>query len=320
MRPEKWTPLRGPARFFAILILMVSVAGCGQRSTPADGERLFTATIHPLKAILEELTGDRAAVEALLPPNTSPHTYDPKPSDVRLAQRSLALFYVDPTLDGWVAALRQSRLVAVLPMADPATLREAGEPHHHHDDDHDHDHSHENAEYLEGITLPDPHFWTDPLLVRDLLPSITAELIRHDPGGEDVYTANANEFAAELYALHEELAETLAPVRGNAVVLFHPSFVYMLDRYGLEYAGVIEPFPGREATPRYLQGLIDYFEENGIRAVFSEPQLSPRAAEVVSEGTGRPLFVLDPNGGVPGRETYAELMRYNAAVLLEALR
>ncbi len=304
------------------VLAMSLAASCGRGTGDEqdEAERTFAVTIHPLQAILEEMTGDRAAVVRILPPNASPHTHDPRPSDVRRAERALALFYVDPLLDGWAARLRRDRPVAVLPMIDPEVLLEEADHHHHHgDEDHEHHHHHHDHEFREGITLPDPHFWTDPMVVRSVLPSLLEQLVRYDPEGESEYRANTEAFAAGLEELDSELAEILDPVRGEKVVLFHPSFRYMLDRYGLEYAGVIEPFPGREATPRYLQELINRFEDEGIKAIFSEPQLPQRAAEVVAEGTARPVYLLDPVGGVPGRDTYVELLRYNAQVLRKAL-
>ncbi len=301
--------VRSPGGYWVLaLILLLAACGGGVAEEGRGGEPVFVVTIHPLKAILAEVAGDRAGVVRILAPGASPHTHDPRPSDVRQAERALALFYVDPALDGWAAQLRRDRLHALLPMVHPELLLQQED----HQCDGGHDHRH-------GEDEPDPHFWTDPLVVKSLLPDLAGLLTRYDPEGEAEYHANAEAFAGVLEELHGELAEKLAPVAGEKVVLFHPSFRYMLERYGLEYAGVIEPSPGREATPRYLQGLIRRFEEENIKAVFSEPQLSQRPVEVIGEGTGRPVFMLDPVGGVPGRESYSELLRYNAEVLRTAL-
>jgi len=54
--------------------------------------------------------------------------------------------------------------------------------------------------------------------------------------------------------------------------------------------------------------------------VLTEPQLARRPAEVVAEAAGVRCYEMDPLGGVPGRETYSELLRYNARVLVEALQ
>jgi ABC-type Zn uptake system ZnuABC Zn-binding protein ZnuA len=61
-------------------------------------------------------------------------------------------------------------------------------------------------------------------------------------------------------------------------------------------------------------------KREGIKAVFTEPQLARRPAEVVAEAGGVPVFEIDPLGGVPGKMRYEELIRSNAKVLNEALQ
>ena len=52
----------------------------------------------------------------------------------------------------------------------------------------------------------------------------------------------------------------------------------------------------------------------------AQPQLPRRAVDVVAEAAGIKSGLVDPMGGVPGRTTYEELMRWNARALAEALR
>ena len=48
-----------------------------------------------------------------------------------------------------------------------------------------------------------------------------------------------------------------------------------------------------------------------------EPQLSSNAAQALARETGARVGLMDPYGGtgVPGRESYLDLMRYNVATL-----
>jgi zinc transport system substrate-binding protein len=57
----------------------------------------------------------------------------------------------------------------------------------------------------------------------------------------------------------------------------------------------------------------------GVRAIFVQRQLPPRAAEAVAEGAGIPVVALDPLGGTAGRMTYRDLLQYNAQVIRDAL-
>ncbi len=313
------------------------LSGCSgpvEREEGASGERsvVFVATIHPLAAILEKVTEPRARVVRLLPPGASPHTYEPSPSDVRIAGRAPGLFYVSDELDGWASRLPAEKRVMVIDLVPPSYRLPM--------DAHSHDHAgeelnldepgheeHREAEPDEGKlageaagSLTDPHFWTDPLTVKATLPGLVDRLGALDPEGRDVYARNAERFAAELEFLDAEVSERLASVKGKTMVLFHPSFQYLLRRYGLRLAGLIEEFPGKEPSPRDLQALIQTMREAGVRAIFSEPQLSRRVADALGEAAGLPVYLLDPVGGVEGRVSYRELILYNVDVLQEALQ
>jgi ABC-type Zn uptake system ZnuABC Zn-binding protein ZnuA len=272
----------------------------------ASGAPRYVVTGHPLEAILGELTRGRAEVDNLLPAGASPHTYEPVPSDLRRAESATALFFVSPSLDGWAARLPARDKIEVLALVPRDARLPDLEVHE----------THAGETEAGG----DPHFWTDPLLVKAVVPGLVEQLCRLDPAGADLYRRNGAHFTEQLDVLHAEISRRLAPLAGRPVVLFHPSFQYLIHRYGLELAGVVEPSPGKEPTPRRLEHIVQLVRRRGVKAVFGEPQLPRRAAENVAEAAGVKLFLLDPMGGVPGRLTYAELLNYNARVLVEALQ
>ncbi len=111
----------------------------------------------------------------------------------------------------------------------------------------------------------------------------------------------------------------LRSIRGAAFVPFHDAWPHFAARYGLDLVVEIEPFPGREPGPRYVAQALELIRDSGAKAIFNEAQLNPRPAEVVAESAGVEIYTLDPLGGSAGKETYQELLRYNAGVLLEAL-
>lgn len=273
------------------------MVGC-QRQPGRSVPVRYVATIPPLGAILREVVGSRGEVEVLLPPGASPHAYEPNPSDLRRASDATVVS-VSPQVDAWAAAIPARYHVSSLDLVPVAYRRDL--PPSAHGDSH--------------TAGTDPHFWTDPLAVKALLWPLAERLGQLDPAGLAVYRANAKRFALKLQALHEELRETLAPVRGGSVALFHPSFNYLFARYGIVCAAVVEVIPGKEPTARDVQRIVGTLRRTGARAVFTEPQLPRQPAQVIANAAGVPVGELDPLGGEPGRETYAELLRYNAEAL-----
>ena len=106
---------------------------------------------------------------------------------------------------------------------------------------------------------------------------------------------------------------------GKQVFLFHPSFLYLLKRYGLVYGGSIEPSAGKEPSPNSIVNLVKKIKESGVHAIFSEPQFPEAPAKAVAEAAHVNIFTLDPNGGIKGRETYSEIIMYNVRILKTAL-
>ncbi len=296
--------MRGKIIFLG-LFLLLACPGQTLAGSAATQQVQFVASIPPLAAILREVTGDRAQVTTLLPPGASPHTFQPKPSQAKLLEKALAFFLAGPNLDkewaGRLQARRQIEMVLLL----PEEFRLSAQDDHHHD---------KSGHGESGL---DSHFWTDPLAVRAMIPELIRQLAELDPAGRELYHANGLRFSAELTALDQELTRLFQPVKTQPFFLFHPSFQYLFKRYQLRLAGLIEPFPGREPSPKFLRELTDRIKSTGATAVFSEVELPPRPAEVLAEAAGVRLFQLDPLGGTPSLYRYDELIRHNAEVLVK---
>lgn len=281
----------------------------------------YVTTIHPFQEILKAVVGDHGEVHRMLPPGASPHTYELRPSDIRHVEAAKALFFGSPTLDAWALKFNNRNrieLIELLPedfllyFQSPerdkkreATDSDVPASHHHH---------HGSAI---GV---DPHFWTDPLTVKALLPALTDTLCSLDPDGCEIYRKNSAKFAKHLDSLYVKIDEKLIPVRGEAVMLSHPFFQYFLKRFGLRLVDIIEIIPGKEPTPRQIKDIIQQVQRENVKAIFDHPQLPDRAAKLVAEAAGLKVYELDPLGGVSGRQTYDELLLYNVQVLLEALQ
>jgi len=303
-----------PMKTLISILLLLAFVGSGCGAAPETARR-YATTINPLRAILAEVAGDRAEVVALVPPGASPHTYEPRPSDASAASAALALFYAEQSIDAWAARLPAKHRIAMFAYV-PEEMRLPWMETHDHGDHEGHDHG-DHAGHDHGDW--DGHFWSDPLVVKAMLPALSDQLASLDPEGAAIYRKNATEFAAKLDALDATLQHTFKELTGRPVFMFHPSWNYFMHRYGLDVAGVIEPSPGKESTPKYIEGLIETARARKVRAVFTEPQLPRRPADVLAAATGLPVFELDPNGGTDGRRTYHELIDYNASQLRSAL-
>ncbi|MDP8246306.1 MAG: metal ABC transporter substrate-binding protein [Candidatus Hinthialibacter antarcticus] len=275
-------------------------------SFPVVAKPQYVATIQPLASVLKQIVGEQADVDRLLPGGASPHTYEPRPSDMKKAHNALALFFVSNELDGWAKRLTTKPAIQAIDYLPKSFQLEPLEEDHH---DHDHDH---------GVV--DPHFWLDPLSVKAVVPGLLKALQQCETELKPEYTTQSEQLIAELDSLHQWIEKTLAPLQGKSVLLTHSAFQYYLKRYGIKIAGVIEASPGKTPSPKRIKQLIDLVREQDVSAILTEPQLSNSPARVLAESVGVKLIEVDPLGGVEGRLTYQDLLRYNTKKLLEALQ
>ena len=184
----------------------------------------------------------------------------------------------------------------------------------------------EEAHEGHGHGLLDPHFWFDPLRVKEAVSSIAAKLSELDPEGAQVYQANASAYNQELDALHGWIQEEVAklPADRRKLVTSHDSFQYFAERYGFEMVGAILPTNiEREPTAQELAELVEAIEHEGVSAIFAEKSQSDRLGRRIAEETGAQLIgglytgSLGEADGEAG--TYIDLMRYNVTTIIEAL-
>jgi len=164
--------------------------------------------------------------------------------------------------------------------------------------------------------------WTDPLLVKEVIAPRLAEILRSlAPENGRLIGDNLKKFQHELQVLHEEIAAAVENFSDRRFIAYHSAWNYFASRYGLEVLAVVEDFPGKEPSARWLAELVDLAREHRVKVIFAEPQLSSKVASVLAAEFDGEVLVLDPLGGkgAAGRESYLQLMRYNAAIFKEGL-
>ena len=173
----------------------------------------------------------------------------------------------------------------------------------------------------------DPHFWFDPLRVKQAVGSIAARLSAADPAGQSFYRDNAAAYNRELDGLHDWISEQVEelPESRRALVTSHDFFQYFAVRYGFEVVGAILPITtDAEPTARDLEELIETIRHEGVPAVFTERSHNERLAQRVAEETGATLVgglysgSLGETGGEAG--AYIDMMRHNTSIIVENLR
>lgn len=198
----------------------------------------------------------------------------------------------------------------------------AAHDHGHGEKPHEEAHGHEEGHASEEHEGADPHFWLDPIRVRDaVLPVLVEHLVEADPAGGEYYRRRADDFRQRLTALDAQIRRRLAMAEGRKFVAFHNAWRYFAERYDIEELGVVQEFAGEEPTPAEIARLVRGAREAGVRNIMVEPQLDPRVAQTIANEFGAGTVLVDPLGdsGDPARSTYEGMMRFNARAFEQAL-
>jgi zinc transport system substrate-binding protein len=287
------------------------------------------ASIYPIADMVQQVGGDYVDVTYVLPPGASPHTFEPKPSLVKKFSSSRIFFMVGTGLEFWAEKfinLAGPGLKTVVLSEDVTLIHTTG---HHHENEAEHHHENKAGHHQAGADIPDhepsvanPHIWLDPVIAKSMVNKITAALCEVDHQHATYYKERGQRYLEKLDELDHVIQKTVSTFTIKKYISFHASWVYFARRYGLEPVGVIEAAPGRNPTPIQIKNIVAMITKYHIRAVFAEPQLNPRAAEIIAREAEVKVLLLDPLGGpdLKGRSTYIDLMKYNLNVMQEAMK
>jgi zinc transport system substrate-binding protein len=283
-------------------MLACGLASAGQTAEPRSTEPVLelVTTLHSLEQLARTIGGERLSIHALVPPGASPHTFEPKPSDLVRVEAADWILLAGGGLDDWARRLMElgtgtAPVTTLLELAREGPGDEVGD---------------------------DPHVWLDPILVRDAIaPALVRRLIALDPEGSAYYTKRANAFRDQLTELDEEIRGILAASGGRHFVAFHNAWHYFAARYGLNQIAVVQEFAGEEPTPRELANMVRAARDARVPAILVEPQLDPRVARTIGAEFGARTVRVDPIGDPsdPERASYPDLMRFNARAFAQAL-
>ncbi len=187
-----------------------------------------------------------------------------------------------------------------------------GEGHSHDDEDPNHDHE------------DNPHVWVSISNSIKQVQNIADGLAKYDPVNADKYKANAKEYISKLESLKSEMQEGINSLPNRNIITFHEAFPYFAEEFDLNIVGVIALEPGTEPSPKELEETIELAKNNNVKALFTEPQYTAKAATTISKEAGVPIYTLDPI--VTGDSTpdsyndYINKMKQNLETLKEALK
>jgi ABC-type Zn uptake system ZnuABC Zn-binding protein ZnuA len=283
----------------------------------AQAKLNVVATITDFGAIAEEVGGDKVKVTTIARGTEDAHFVDARPSFIRVLNQADVLIEDGAELEiGWLPPLVNgarngkilsdapghvilSRFIRLLEVPTGPVDRSMGDVH----------------------PLGNPHYWFDPANGKIIAGALAEAFSRLDPANAAYFQANLRKFNQRLDKKMAEWSKLMEPYRATKVATYHKSFDYFLERFGLELAGTIEPKPGIEPSPSYVNGLIPRLRSAGVKLVLVEPYRPRKTPEYVAQEIGAKLLILPEKvGGNEKVKDYFSLFDYDVSQIAAALK
>jgi len=234
-------------------------------------------SILPEQTFVKAIGGNKVNVSLMVLPGNSPHTYEPKPSQMKDVAKAELYFAIGVEFENvWLPKFKDLNskmhiidLTHKIHMLKMQAHAEHGKHEHQ---------EHDGHKTEEGN---DPHVWTSPDNVKIIAGHIYAALSKADPANESYYKQNYDKFISLINQTDRKIKSILSSKpKGTKFMVFHPSWGYFAQTYGLKQLPV--ELEGKSPKPKELINLIKEAKEEQISAIFTQPEFSDSIAKVMA--------------------------------------
>ena len=289
-----------PVLWVLLIGATMAAVACGGITTADTQKPLRVVTTTSLLADLtQNVAGASTVVTAVLPPGADVHSFQTTPNHSIAISNAGLIVSNGGGLDDFLYPMIENA-------QEDGTVRIVA------------------SQGLAGVsTRQDPHFWQNPANAVHYVRRIQEGLSTADPANAESYQDRADAYVQQLLDLDQEISRILSevPPSRRHLVTYHDAFAHFGARYGWRTSSLVANDAGG-VTPNTIAHLQERVREEGIAAVFTEPQFRSKVIELAARDTGVEVGTIycDVLGGGSGADTYLNMMRLNARNLVKLLR
>lgn len=296
---SKRAQITGASITLLLLVILGGLLFLDRAHESEDASVSVAATIFPLYDLTRQIAGDRVSVQLIIQPGVSEHSLEASPSLIQKLAGTEAVFFIGAGMDDWVKDVARDD-AKLVDLSRHVSLLEVEE----------------TQEFPAG---KDPHYWLSPQNVIVMAGAIRDELIVLQSKDKSAFELNYQTLVEDLQKLDKESRASLADLPSRDIATFHEGWSYFAAEYDLNIVATFEPFPGKTPSPERLAEYENAIRTHDLKIIFTEPQLASAALEQVAKDLNVRLDILDPVGGIAGRDSYRKLIEYNVSTIRNAL-
>ena len=288
---------------------------------------LIVVTTNILGDVVSKAVGELFDVETIMPPGADPHVFQASAKQVdRMMKADLLVVNGANFEEGLLDVIKGAesdgvKVFEAMNSVEPLEDHDE-EGHDDHDEHEDHDeHGHDHG----GV---DPHFFTDPGRMAQVVNQLSDFLVLNFPEiDEEDLVSHMADYSEKLEDLDGEVMQTLSsiPESSRVLVTNHEVFAYFAESYGFEILGTIIPSSSTlsSASAKDLADLTEKMKAEGVQAVFVDASSSDSLADALAgEVDGVEVVTLFSESLGPedsAGSTYIDMVRTNSELIANAL-
>jgi zinc transport system substrate-binding protein len=131
---------------------------------------------------------------------------------------------------------------------------------------------------------------------------------------------NAADYARRLRLIKADASQKLANAKIKRVVTVHDGYGYLMQEFGLEIAGVVQPAHGLTPSAAELRDMVKLLQREKIRVVFTEETFPPALLKVLQDEAGVKVYVITHiASGAYTADKFEREMQRNVDTMVRAL-
>ncbi|HVO26992.1 MAG TPA: zinc ABC transporter substrate-binding protein [Candidatus Margulisiibacteriota bacterium] len=140
------------------------------------------------------------------------------------------------------------------------------------------------------------------------------------PQQAETFQKNAAAYVQRLRAMKSKAAAQLVDAKVNRVVTVHDGYGYLMQEFGIEIAGVVEPAHGLVPSAKELGAMVDLLQRENVHVVFAEETFPQPLLQVLREEGHARIYIIShiaSGSFTPGR--FEAEMQKNVDAMIKAL-
>ena len=277
-------------RIYMLLIatfLVFTLSACGEEIE--TGDNVIYVTVYPMEYLIESIAGD--TVDVVRVPGTSNHADSIEWSfkEIIAMKEADILFYINGGADNYITnkiATFQEGDVELVDMSQHLDYNNVCYNHSHEEDTH----SLVEETCDQTALSPDPHFWLDPVRMKEAAIFVKDKLIARYPDNQELYNNNFTILNASLEQLNTDY-ETMASLATKPVITTVMLFTYWHERYEIEIMSITTDPHSSEVVPGDIIDFVNHALDESQHYILFEKNVNSPAGEQVLQA----LKEYDPN-------------------------